>query len=423
MRPATYSFTVTRIGGWLLAIVGVLSAGSGFAFDCTGVPEWKRQHYYLRGDRVQYLGTAYENTAESSKRDRPDLGEPWALLGACDSDGGGGGGPGPGEPQPMSIYGVWHCGNSFCDWSQVRDLQEFDRANRWIIDRNDGTDHRPSVNLVVLSFLEPMELLRATTNDRFANGIPVGMTPTIVGYFKSHGIRVLLSLGGVTYTNSWNQALVTNPTLLAERAVDAVHNLGADGLEIDWENGTPDDAELAGIESFIATYNRLTDAVLTLDLAVGTRYLQELSRRAAADWLPNGHIDYINAMVPRGEPDTSQWQEHVDGKANYSPPILPKAPAKIAVSMWLTDSRTPHENCVDFERSTQLAKSGYVQTVQPNGAGTTGGFLGYMFWAAECPATRNVCTTPPNGCERGMGVGASRFAIPIPLDFAALRQQ
>jgi hypothetical protein len=424
MRVETYSFIVARISGWLLGFLTILSVATSFAYDCTGLPEWKRQHYYLLGDRVQYLGNAYENTAEASKRDRPDLGEPWAPLGACDSNGGGdNGGGGPVDPQPMSIYGVWHCGNSYCDWSRVRDLQEFDRANHWIVDRNDGGDHRPSVNLVVLSFLEPMELLRATTNDRFASGIPVGMTPAIVNYFKSHGIRVLLSLGGVTYASSWDQALVANPTLLAQRAVAAVNYLGADGLEIDWENGTPDAAELAGIESFIATYNGLTDAVLTLDLAVGTRYLQELSRRAAADWLPNGSIDYINAMVPRGEPDTSQWQEHVDGKPNYNPPILPKAPAKIAVSMWLTDSRTPHENCVDFEASTQLAKSSYVQTVQPNGTGITAGFLGYMFWAAECPATRNVCTTPPNSCEGGMGVGASRFEIPIPLDFSALRQQ
>jgi hypothetical protein len=218
---------------------------------------------------------------------------------------------------------------------------------------------------------------------------------------------------------------VTNPALLAERAVAAIDYLGADGLEIDWENGTPTDEQLTGLETFIATYNelvkdRLTRPVLTMDLAVGNRYLQELSRRAAADWLPKGRIDYVNAMVPRGEPSTSQWQEHVDGKANYDPPILPKAPAKIVASMWLTNGRTPHANCVNFSASTQNALAGYVQGVQPNGAGGTAGFLGYMFWAAECPSTRNVCTTPPNGCEGGMGVGASQFDIQ-PLDFSALR--
>jgi hypothetical protein len=48
-----------------------------------------------------------------------------------------------------------------------------------------------------------------------------------------------------------------------------------------------------------------------------------------------------------------------------------------------------------------------------------------MFWAAECPSTRNVCTTPPNGCEGGMGQGAAYFKIRPdiqPLDFSALRE-
>ena len=155
----------------------------------------------------------------------------------------------------------------------------------------------------------------------------------------------------------------------------------------------------------------------TLDLAVGDRYLQELSRRAAADWLPAGKIDYINAMVPRGEPSTDQWQEHVDGKPNYNPPILPKDPAKVVVSLWLTDSgHEPNDNCVDFCSSSQLEDANYVQTVLPNpdcGEDCSAGFLGYMFWAAGCPSTRNLCTTPPNACLGGMGVGASYF-LPTP---------
>ena len=416
----------------LLVLLSVPWAANVLAADCSALPGWKRQHYYLQGDQVQYQLSAYENVATSSKRDTPDPAGyyPWKLLDACDATGGGGGGGAGGEPQAVSIYGVWHCGNSYCDWSRVRDMDEFDHANHWIIAGNNG---KPAVNLVVLSFLEPMALLNQTESEAFANGIPRGMTPDVVNYFKSNEIRVLLSMGGVTYTDSWNQALVTDAAELAMKAVEAVEALGADGLEIDWENGTPSVAEMAGMELFIKTYNDmtdgvtygLTDAVLTLDLAVGSRYLQELSRRAAQDWLPNGKIDYINAMVPRGEPSTDQWQEHVDGKSNYSPPILPKAPAKIAVSLWLTDGRRPNPNCVDFNKSSQLAKADYVQNVQPNGAGVTNGLLGYMFWAAECPSTRNVCTTPPNGCEGGMGQGAAYFKIRPdiqPLDFSALRE-
>lgn len=92
-----------------------------------------------------------------------------------------------------------------------------------------------------------------------------------------------------------------------------------------------------------------------------------------------------------------------------------KAPAKIAVSLWLTDGRRPNENCVDYDKSSMKAKAGYVQTVAPNGAGITPGFLGFMFWAAECPATRNVCTTPPNSCEGGMGIAADGIEEFIPI--------
>jgi hypothetical protein len=41
--------------------------------------------------------------------------------------------------------------------------------------------------------------------------------------------------------------------------------------------------------------------------------------------------------------------------------------------------------------------------------------LGYMFWAAECPGTRSLCTTPPNACEGGVGVGSKTYDIPIPM--------
>ena len=350
-------------------------------------------------------------------------------------------------PTPIQIYGVWHCGNHYCDWSVPRNTAvgcqsdqdeacEFDQANHWIIERDrdncdpDNPDAacQPSVNLVVLSFLEPLELLNSTNYvtscaGDIPDGVPVGMTPDVVSYFKSHGIRVMLSMGGVTYTESWNIALTTDAAKLACLASQAVAALGADGLEIDWENGSPDPDELAGIETFIATYNANSDTVLTLDLAVGDRYLQELSRRAAIDWLPNGKIDYINAMVPRGEPSTDQWQEHVDGKSNYNPPILPKAPAKVAVSLWLTNGKWPNDNCVDFASSSQLEKADYVQKVlpNPNCVDCTPGFLGYMFWAAECPSTRNACTTPPDTCEAGMGASASHFDIPIPI--GPLRQK
>src|SRR5574339_821850 len=100
--------------------------------------------------------------------------------------------PPPGTPVPptqMQIFGAWHCGNHYCDWSLVRNMTEFDQANHWLIDRGDG---RPSVNLVVLSFVNPLKLLNQTTDATTLNGIPRGMTQDIVNYFKNRGVRVML---------------------------------------------------------------------------------------------------------------------------------------------------------------------------------------------------------------------------------------
>ena len=110
----------------------------------------------------------------------------------------------------MQIYGVWHAGNDYCTWGTVRDTKVgsvFDSNNRWLIDRG---DKKPSVNLVVLSFVNPLKLLNYTSETNPLGGIPVGMTQEVVNYFKSAGIRVMLSIGGITYTDDWNAALVQN---------------------------------------------------------------------------------------------------------------------------------------------------------------------------------------------------------------------
>jgi len=135
-------------------------------------------------------------------------------------------------------------------------------------------------------------------------------------------------------------------------------------------------------------------------------------------------LDYANAMVPARQPSASSaiagWQEHVDGKPQYGPPIPPLAPAKFTGALYLVGSK-PIAECNNFNNSLQKTTASYVQSVQPNGAGTSSGMLGYMFWAAECSGTRSVCTTPPNSCEGGVGAGATYFNILIPMP--ALRQQ
>src|SRR5438445_8930204 len=116
---------------------------------------------------------------------------------------------------PVQIYGAWHCSNDACTWGTVRTLADFDANNHWLIDRGDG---KPSVNLVVLSFVNPLKLLNGTTDSGDTNGVPVGMTSAIVNYFTSHGVRVMLSIGGITYVTAWDTALSQNATLLGQKA-------------------------------------------------------------------------------------------------------------------------------------------------------------------------------------------------------------
>jgi hypothetical protein len=140
----------------------------------------------------------------------------------------------PARATQMQVYGAWHCGSDFCTWASVRDMTDFDTKNHWIIDRGDGS---PSVNLVVLSFVNPLKLLNQTNDAGDVNGAPIGMTPAIVSYFTSHNIRVILSIGGITYTSYWDQALSTNATQLGIYAAQLATRLGV-GIEIDYENNT-----------------------------------------------------------------------------------------------------------------------------------------------------------------------------------------
>jgi hypothetical protein len=325
----------------------------------------------------------------------------------------------------VQIYGAWHCGNDYCTWGAVRSIAEFDSQNHWLIDRGDG---RPSVNMVILSFVNPLSLLHQTTDAATLNGVPRGMTPEIVNYFTSRGIRVMLSIGGITYTDDWDAALAENPTLFGQRAAAVASQLGV-GIEIDYEqNSGPN---LTALQTFISTYRSILpyDASganparrLTIDVAAGDRWLIALDQKATADWLRTDTpvLDYANAMVPARQPRSASaaianWQEHVDGKPQYSPPIPPLAPAKFAVSLFIAEGSKVLPECVNFGSSLQNSTGNWVQTVVPNGAGTTAGVLGYMFWAAERPSTRGVTTQPPNTCEGGVGAGATAYGIPIPM--------
>jgi hypothetical protein len=404
--------------GRRLLVVCLLALAFGARADaaCTA-PVWDALVEYARSDVVTYA-THEWRAKRRSRGVVPGTHAPtWADLGPCDAI--------PPPPPPpaagMQIFGAWHAGNHYADWALPRELGEFDAANRWLVDRGDGSG-LPSVNLVVLSFLQPIKVLTLANDAVTVDGVPIGMTQEIVDYFKHAGIRVMMSIGGVTYVDYWEQALALDPEQLGLNAAAIASRFGV-GIEIDYEQGT--NPNLAGLDAFVAAYRSVHPydasgtnpaARLTIDLAAGGRYLVDLNRHATIHWLDNAApvLDYANAMVARSSGTPSNWQEHVDGKPQYDPPIPPKAPNRFTGGLYL---RGDMANCTDFASSEQRQHANYVQTVAPNGAGTTGGMLGYMFWAVEFPSARRsyVGTVPPNTCEGGMGVAAATFAVPIPM--------
>ena len=411
------------------ALLLLLAAAPVYA-ECTADP-WYVATSYVRGNSVSHQLHEW-HAKRSSTGVLPGTHKPtWRDLGQCDPDDPPPPPPPLGDATPIQIFGLWHAGNHYADWAIPREMDEFDTANRWIIDHVVGDDDlSPSVNLVVLSFLHPMRLLNGTNDNSTVNGVPKGMSQDVVDYFKAAGIRVMMSIGGVTYTNAWDEALTLDAYGLGLAAAAVAEEFGV-GIEIDYERNT--DPNLEGLEEFILAYRSVHPydpsganhaARLTIDLAAGGRYLQELNRYATIHWLDNADLlldpagpilDYANAMVHRSSGSPSNWQEHVDGKPTYDPPIPPKAPNRFTGGLYLKGNM---DNCTDFYGSEQFKHAEYVQTVTPNGAGTTAGMLGYMFWAAETPSARKnyVPTTQPNSCEGGMGEAAAVFELPIPME-------
>jgi hypothetical protein len=274
-----------------------------------------------------------------------------------------------------------------------------------------------------LSFVNPLKMLNASDVGLYQM-IPRGMTEEVVAYFKSAGIRVMLSIGGITYTDDWDTALAENPEQLGYNAAFIAQELGV-GIEIDYENSSS--PNIPALAEFIAAYREVHPydatganpaARLTIDVAAGDRWLIALNRYATQYWLDpeDPVLDYANAMVSGTSSGTpTDWQEHVDGKPQYAPPVPPLAPARFTGGLYLKGNSA---NCLNFATSEQKAYADYVQQVLPNATafptGFTPGMLGYMFWAAGTPSARKnyVATTD---CTGGMGAAAKTFGIPVPM--------
>ena len=329
----------------------------------------------------------------------------------------------------MQVYGLWHCYSDACSWASVPNMTTFDTDNHWIIDRNMDNTYHPSVNVVVLSFVNPVKLMNLTNDSGDVNGIPIGMTTSVVNYFQSRGIRVMFSIGGASYTKDWEKALSTNPTQLGTNAANAAKRFNV-GMEIDYEKSSH--PNLTGLQAFVTAYRAAIPydatganypARLTIDLGDGDTYLTPLANYATTHWLSttNPVLDYANAMVASQNTTVSTleggWQQHVQGDLS----VPPLAPAKLAGSLWVVGN-SPIPNCIGpFSTSDQETAYNLVSTIPPSGEGTSSGMLGYMFWGGGCQGNGTVCTYPPDSCQIGTGDGATTFNIPTGT--FALRQQ
>jgi hypothetical protein len=238
----------------------------------------------------------------------------------------------------------------------------------------------------------------------------------------------MMSIGGFSYISHWDKALKANPTQLGINAAKAAKQFNV-GMEIDYEKSSkPDTADL---QKFVSAYRSVIPydptgsnyaARLTIDIGDGDTYLTALANYAVTNWLQTSNpvLDYANAMVASQNTSIttleSGWQQHVSG--NGSVPAM--APAKLTGSLWAVGN-TVIANCNNFSASDQETGFNFVSTVQPAGAGSSSGMLGYMFWGGGCQGNGTVCTYPPNTCEGGVGTGAGTFNIPTGT--FALRQQ
>src|SRR5258708_1809885 len=191
----------------------------------------------------------------------------------------------------MQVYGLWHCYDDACSWASIPNMTTFDTNNHWIVDRNKDNIFHPSVNVVVLSFVDPVKLMNKTNDSSTVNGIPIGMNTAVINYFQGRGIRVMMSIGGFSYISHWGKALKSNPTQLGINAANAAKQFNV-GMEIDYEKSS--NPNVTGLQKFVSAYRSVLPydptgnnyaARLTIDIGDGDTYLTALANYAGTNWL------------------------------------------------------------------------------------------------------------------------------------------
>jgi len=293
------------------------------------------------------------------------------------------------------VYGLWHCGDDCCTWAIPTNLSN----SQWIVNRGDG---KPTANVVILSFVNPMDLLQQTNNQQVKNGIPVGFTNEVLSFFQNAGISILFSIGGASYSSLWDQALssTSESTQLAQYAAAAAKQYGV-GIEIDYENDNG--ATLDQLDNFVKVYRSIipfndspsppAETLLTVDLGAGTGYLTGISQHASG-WLNSSIANWANAMVsgspwPNVQSASPYWLQHLDGTHWAGIPAMD--PSQLIVSNYIS-SDAP--NCDTYAGTVLQGTITWVNNYTTRGL---------MFWSAGCPGPNN-CAINCAGTQQGSEV-------------------
>jgi len=211
-------------------------------------------------------------------------------------------------------FGIWHCGDDGCNWARKPNLEA---SSAWMLDRGDG---KPTFTTVIFAFVDPLKLMKNTTDGDTLNGVPRGMTKDAISFFTAKNISVLFSIGGASAGSAWDSALA-NPTALAKNAAAMAKEYQV-GVEIDYENENA--ASISALDTFVKAYRSIissstkgTEGLLTVDLAAGLGWLTSEAKHAAS-WISGGEVQWKNAMVDSGpyssiSQATVNWEQHLKG--------------------------------------------------------------------------------------------------------------
>jgi len=252
-----------------------------------------------------------------------------------------------------------------------------------MIDRGDG---KPTFTLVIFAFVDPLKLMKNTTDGGTVNGVPKGMTKDVVSYFTSKNVSVMFSIGGADAGSAWDSAL-ENPTQLAKNAAAMAKEFDV-GVEIDYES--ENSKSVTALDTFVKTYRSLVPATskgtlgfLTVDLGSDLTWLIG-EAKSTATWLASGEVQWKNAMVDTGISNinqaTQRWNQHLKG-ASGVPAVQPQ---ELGVSLFESNG------CSSY--TTLLSDS--VNWVKQNN------IRGLFFWASgssfsavgatDCPGLRQA---------------------------------